>query len=396
LSRAVEKTPGVITLLAPAVDLDLSAGAGVVEWPVAKPVDLSKTHGIEITLERLAEMAEAYDPEAVEAAPINFDHAAGGQAHGWIARAFVRDGLLWVSPVDLSAEMVDGIKGQRYKRASIELTTNHPETGGWYLNGLAVLGNAKPAIKALPPLRLSAPRWVLQLGAQDVSQPDEPATLTPSEDPEEELTMSDKKPEASGAKAGATSEEGLFRRLFAKAFGDVVSLAMSPAEKGDEGAEMCPSCKGSGYVVEAPEKSEESEGEAKSVAASQSRQSVDVAALVAVEVAKATAGHRVEADLASLAGKATPGAIAKARPALLKAAAAGDTDTYGALLGVLGEQDASALLGGPIATPEQTAAGHTGLSVAGTDLAWLEANGVKAGDVARLENKYGRLNRGSN
>lgn len=154
----------IVTVLAPHAALHLAAGG--VEWAVARPADLTKSHGVNITAKRLEEMADAYDPAHVEAAPVNFDHQAAGPAHGWVASVDVRGGFLWVKPTGLSREVTEGIRGGRYKRSSIEFTTRHPVTGGWYLQGLAVLGNAKPAIKALPNLRLAASRRVLQLAAR--------------------------------------------------------------------------------------------------------------------------------------------------------------------------------------------------------------------------------------
>lgn len=172
--------------------------------------------------------------------------------------------------------------------------------------------------------------------------------------------MSDKtKPEASGAtQAGADDEKGRFRAWFAEFFGVATQAAPQPA-------------------AEAP----------------------DLKALVAAEVQSLLAGQRQEsnaqrlaADLAKLDGKATPGLIATMRPVLERALAGGRMDDYAASLAALAGQDASALLGGPIATEEKTGASYTGLSVSGADVAWLQARGVNPGDVARIEGKYGRLN----
>ncbi len=159
------------------ISLRLEGGA-LPLWAILRPVDLTLTHGINITEERLQELAESYDPEAVEVAPINFDHDYGGPAHGWIRSLEVRDGLLLAEPMDLSEELIQGLRERRYRRQSVEINLEHQITGGWYLEGLAVLGNAKPAVKALPPLTLTArPRWVLAPGKEEtVSDNDESGT----------------------------------------------------------------------------------------------------------------------------------------------------------------------------------------------------------------------------
>lgn len=362
--KVTVRDPGMVTLLAPAFDLTL--GEFELEWAVAKPTNLSDSHGIDITVERLMEMASSYNPEGIEAAPINFDHDPGGPAHGWVESLEVREGLLWVRPVELSPDVVAGIRGGRYRRASIELTTKHPETGGWYLNGLAVLGNAKPAIKGLPPLRLSAPRYVIQLGDEPPAEvpeaisssprPEEPAPLEPPdvsdnplpEDIPEEQAMSEKK---ETPEMGA-EELGLFRKLVA-------------ALRGEPRAE----------VAQPPVGLTAEEVDAR------------IEAKVQAGINAGLAEQTVTADLRAVDGKATPGAIAKARPALLKAKTAGDEETYAAILGVLAEQDASYLLDGEIASEELTSEGKS-LAVSGRAEV-MARNGIDAKREAELARKYG-------
>jgi hypothetical protein len=123
-------------------------------------VDLSDTHGIEITLARLEEMAAVYDP-AVEMASLNLDHNWGGPSLGWCERVWLQDGALWVRYVDLDPATVELIRTKRYTRRSAEIALSHPVTGGWYLTGCALLGNARPAIAGLPPVTLCRPQYVL-------------------------------------------------------------------------------------------------------------------------------------------------------------------------------------------------------------------------------------------
>lgn len=113
-----------------------------------------------------------------------------------------------------------------------------------------------------------------------------------------------------------------------------------------------------------------------------------VQSMVAAGVRAAMAEQTVAADLRSVEDKATPGAIAKARPAMLKAKAAGDEETYAALLGVLQEQDASELLGeDEIASEEKTSEGKT-LAVSGRAEVFAR-NGIDAKREAELKRKYG-------
>jgi hypothetical protein len=164
--RSLDPVP--ITVFAtPAEDLTVAlpeAGTPVLETPVLVPIDLTESHGTDITLARLDELAASYDPE-IEMAPLNFDHAYGGPSHGWCEAVWVRDGALWVRYVDLAAEAVDGIRQRRYTRRSAEIVLHHPVTGGWYFTGLALLGNQRPAVLGLPPLQLHRPRHVVITGA---------------------------------------------------------------------------------------------------------------------------------------------------------------------------------------------------------------------------------------
>ncbi|HET9212059.1 MAG TPA: hypothetical protein VFR03_16775, partial [Thermoanaerobaculia bacterium] len=165
-------TPQIITgavLWTPAADhhVDLSADASgaagespILEFPALVPIDLTESHGIEITPQRLAEMAAAYNP-AVEMASLNLDHNWGGPSLGWCERVWLQEGALWVRYVDLDPATVDLVREKRYTRRSAEIALSHPVTGGWYFTGCALLGNARPAVAGLPPVTLCRPQYVL-------------------------------------------------------------------------------------------------------------------------------------------------------------------------------------------------------------------------------------------
>ncbi|HJX27503.1 MAG TPA: hypothetical protein VJ885_06290 [Thermoanaerobaculia bacterium] len=162
----MKPTPQIITgavLWTPAADhiLDLATEAApILEFPALVPVDLTESHGIEITPQRLAEMAAAYDP-AVEMASLNLDHNWGGPSLGWCERVWLQEGALWVRYIDLDPATVELVREKRYTRRSAEIALSHPVTGGWYFTGCALLGNARPAVAGLPPVTLCRPQYVL-------------------------------------------------------------------------------------------------------------------------------------------------------------------------------------------------------------------------------------------
>lgn len=179
--------PRIITgsvLWTPGADhiLELAAGdALALEFPALIPVDLTESHGINITLQRLQEMAGVYDP-AVEMASLNLDHNWGGPSLGWCERVWLQDAALWVRYIDLDLATVELIRGKRYTRRSAEIALSHPVTGGWYLTGCALLGNARPAIAGLPPVTLCRPQYVLTT-RKETPVPEDHPPATPATTP---------------------------------------------------------------------------------------------------------------------------------------------------------------------------------------------------------------------
>jgi hypothetical protein len=155
-----------------------AAAAPVLEFPALIPIDLTETHGLNITPDRLAEMAAAYNP-AIEMASLNLDHNWGGPSLGWCESVWLQDNALWVRYIDLDPTTVDLIRTKRYTRRSAEIALSHPVTGGWYLTGCALLGNARPAVAGLPPVTLCRPQYVLTTQKEPpVSEPDPPPAPT--------------------------------------------------------------------------------------------------------------------------------------------------------------------------------------------------------------------------
>jgi hypothetical protein len=155
------------------IDLGVEEGStpAVLEFPALIPIDLSETHGIEITLARLTEMATAYNP-SIEMASLNLDHNYGGPSLGWCESLWLQDDALWVRYTDLYPATVDLVRTKRYTRRSAEIALNHPVTGGWYFTGCALLGNARPAVAGLPPVTLCRPQYVLTGRKETPVEPD--------------------------------------------------------------------------------------------------------------------------------------------------------------------------------------------------------------------------------
>lgn len=113
-----------------------------------------------------------------------------------------------------------------------------------------------------------------------------------------------------------------------------------------------------------------------------------VQSMVDAGIKRGMAEQSVTLDLAKLEGKVTPGTLAEAREALLEARIAGNEAQYARILKLTAGQDASALLGGPVASATQAKDGVAGLGVNAREMAALEACGMKAEDIANIEREY--------
>ncbi|HVF61667.1 MAG TPA: hypothetical protein VNJ70_17815 [Thermoanaerobaculia bacterium] len=167
-------------------------GVFVLECAVMRPQDLSLTHGHELRLDNLEEMIASYDL-GIQVATMNFDHAWGGPAHAWCERVWLDGDIFMARWVDLSGEAVEGIRSRRWFRQSGEVTMHHPATGGWYFEGMALLGAKAPAIWGLPPVRLERKRYVVNAGA-----PAPPTQLAAEEAAQEDVMKDPKKPADDG------------------------------------------------------------------------------------------------------------------------------------------------------------------------------------------------------
>lgn len=179
----------------------IPANAGrAMECAVLRPIDLSATHGVNITAEILQQMVDSYDP-AFEAAPLNFDHAWGGPSHGWCSKVWLAGETFWARFEQLSQEAVDAIASGRWPRRSSEFYLQHPQAKVPYFIGLALLGNSSPAVPGLPAAQLlSRPiTRLIQIPGAEGSAP-VAAAATPQN---QEQDMSKQTPEPTPAPAAA-------------------------------------------------------------------------------------------------------------------------------------------------------------------------------------------------
>lgn len=113
-------------------------------------------------------------------------------------------------------------------------------------------------------------------------------------------------------------------------------------------------------------------------------------AVIAAAVDARMQAAEVERDLQVLAATVPPAVLANSETrGLLLQAKATSPARYATVLSLLASQDASALLGGPIASAEQAGEGVAGLAVNAKELAALNALGLDAKTVGQIESKYG-------
>lgn len=154
------------------------------ECACLRPIDLTVTHGVNLTRANLEEMVRAYDP-AFETAALNFDHAWGGPAHGLCTRIWMVGDFLWSRWENLSAQALEAIRDRTFPRRSAEFWSAHPQTRGWYFSGLALLGARAPAVPGLPEPQLLAQRPIYRVLLTAPAAASAPAQETPTMDESE-------------------------------------------------------------------------------------------------------------------------------------------------------------------------------------------------------------------
>ncbi len=96
----------------------------------------------------LDQIIKDYDPKLHEA-PVTLDHAQEGPALGWVGGLRRCGDRLLARLRGLNRGLMDLLRQGAFKKRSVELYKNLPETGGPYLKAVSFLGAATPAVKGL-------------------------------------------------------------------------------------------------------------------------------------------------------------------------------------------------------------------------------------------------------
>lgn len=122
-------------------------------------------NGREITSDAIDEMVRSFAAESLSGrVPVKFGHSSPDTdpAAGWVTRIWREGDRLLATLSDVSDEVVQGIRDGRWRFCSVELlrdvTTAAGRTYRYLLDGLALLGAARPAVEVLKPLHESLTR----------------------------------------------------------------------------------------------------------------------------------------------------------------------------------------------------------------------------------------------
>jgi hypothetical protein len=126
---------------------------------------IGEWNGIEFGASDLDEIVRGFEQEQQAGRlPVKLGHSAPDTepARGWLSRVWREGDRLLARIEQVPAEIVDGIKSGAWRHVSVELL-HHVETAAgksyrWLLDGLALLGSARPAVDVLKPLHESLSR----------------------------------------------------------------------------------------------------------------------------------------------------------------------------------------------------------------------------------------------
>lgn len=352
------------------VDLRSADSAGSKPlWPILQVGSFNASIGGRVTVKSadLDELVKSYDP-AVERAAINIDHEDNGPALGWVARLERRGNVLFAEVEDIDPKLRADIQAKKYRRPSVELHKKHPVTGGLYLDGLAVLGAKRAAVKGLE-ISLADAAEVLEFEADPIPGSSEPSTDAPVAG-QQESTMSKKTSPAAG-------------------------------ENSDQQATIQAPAVTDATVAELAERSE----------ATLARLSEQQRSLAATErrLALKEADLEVRDALAAIGNRVTPAMKSAGLVALLVALKAAEQPTEITLSGADGKESkasayevalavvksipdvVSPMLGGPLATGDKGAlTAADGIALSEEDRAWNRAHGIDEAREKELVALYGK------
>ena len=111
----------------------------------------SHDRDFEWTEQHLTDIVKDYDPTFQEA-PVTVDHDQWGPAFGWVPSISRRGNTLFAD-LDVTPEFAAQIESGAFKKSSVELYTQHSDTGRPYLKAVTFLGAAAPAVKGMPDVK---------------------------------------------------------------------------------------------------------------------------------------------------------------------------------------------------------------------------------------------------
>jgi hypothetical protein len=129
---------------------------------ICKPGVYTDANGtkIVVTLDTIAEMAAAYDPDLLDAPGVVGHPKTDDPAYGWMRNLRVEGEILLCDLVDVDPEFAETLKAKRYKHKSLSFwrptSPGNPMPGKNYPKHLGLLGAKAPAVRGLKPIALSA------------------------------------------------------------------------------------------------------------------------------------------------------------------------------------------------------------------------------------------------
>lgn len=110
-------------------------------------------------------IAAQYDA-ALHEAPVTIDHAQTGPALGWVSGIRRQGDRLVAKLRGLNDVFLDLLKNGAFKKRSVELYTELPETGKPYLKAVSFLGAGAPAVKGLQDVLFGDPAQATEFRAE--------------------------------------------------------------------------------------------------------------------------------------------------------------------------------------------------------------------------------------
>src|SRR5579883_1263984 len=131
---------------------------------------------VEFTPQAVREIADSYDPSALEAPLVVGHPQTDNPAYGWVKALSVdEDGTLYAEPQQVEPQFAEMVNAGRFKRISSSIylpdSPGNPKPGRHYLKHVGFLGAAAPAVKGLPIASFAADDAALEFADDDLATP---------------------------------------------------------------------------------------------------------------------------------------------------------------------------------------------------------------------------------